>query len=93
MYTSGLAFGLVLIPLGYYLMIEGGDVHARVVGNFSIAVGIILFLTGWIQTIRQERKSREDTEKKFDELISELRGLRRDLDRTTKEDRGGKDGK
>jgi len=79
MFTSGLAFGLMLIPLGYYLVIEGAYLHIVIGGYLSITAGITLFLIGWIKSIQEEKQANKSNNDSFNELITEIRGLRQDL--------------
>ena len=87
MYTAGLALGLMLIPLGYYLVIEGQNIDMRLGGYFSIVAGITLFLIGWIKALREEKEAKKNNDKKFNELIEEIRGCRQALNNRTREGR------
>ena len=72
MYTAGLVFGLMLVPLGYYLVIEAPDFIYRLIGYVSIVAGITLFMSGWLKSIKLEKENNESNRERFNELIKEL---------------------
>lgn len=74
-----LAFSLMLVPLGYYLAIEGPTSHAQMGGYLSIVIGIVLFMVACLKGLEVERKRDESDKNRFDELMKEIKGLRQDL--------------
>lgn len=85
MYTSGLAFGLMLVPLGYYLVIKEQSIQGQLSGLLSIVAGFTLLTIGGIKAIQEERQAKNKNDKKYNELIEEIRGFRQDLNKRTKQ--------
>ena len=86
-YAAGLALSLMLIPLGYYLMIEGLNYQAQAGGFLSIITGVVLFFIVWSKSVKAERIEREKNDEKFNAVIREIQGLRQDMNDILKQER------
>lgn len=76
MLIGALAFSFMLIPLGYYFMIEG---EIYIIGEATVIIGFILFAVTVFKIIREENRKNKEDKQRFDSLMTEVRGLRQDL--------------
>lgn len=71
-----LSFGVMLIPLGYFFLLQGSSKIVVISGESTVVVGIFMFITAMIMTGLKENHERNETKERFDILIKEIRALR-----------------
>jgi len=87
MLVGALALSFMLIPIGYYFLIEGKSYTIGVIGEATVVIGFILFIIAFIKTIQEESRKNNEGKQRFDSLMTEIRGLRQELNDRTRQDR------
>jgi len=81
----------MLVPLGYYLLIEGEPKYlASFCGSLTILGGLVLFWVVWFKGNQAEKKERKKSDDKFNAMLREIRGLRKDMNNILRQDKDGR---
>jgi len=84
MLAGALTLSFMLVPLGYYFMIEGPNTQAQLAGQFTVLAGIILFIVVLLKSVQVEKRNNEQSKKMHEELIDILRQERNERSEKSK---------